>query len=107
MPQRLRIGCVVYEVINVKCGVDGIQIPGINGGRRGTCNSDDLIIELDATMHPDRKFATLMHEIAHAMLHEWNIGIESEREEMLVGGMGHAMAQVLRDNWKLLEKYKP
>ena len=106
---KLRIGSVVYDLVELKPDTpgEGLQRLGEDGGNRGRCNTNDLRIELDKSQPKDRKFTTLMHEIGHALIHEWAIPMTDEVEEKLITCLGFALAQVFHDNWKILERYKP
>ena len=49
---------------------------------------------------------TLLHEILHAIVYQWNIELEDKEEEKLVNGLTNGLTTVLVDNPKLVDYLK-
>lgn len=63
----------------------------------GLWKYNDARIELLETMHPQRTYDVLWHEMVHALLHHAGYETETHNEQM-VDVIGHGVAQILRDN---------
>jgi len=49
---------------------------------------------------------TLIHEIMHAIIYQWNMELEEKVEELVVNGLANGLTTVLVDNPKLLDYLK-
>jgi len=69
----------------------------------GTCDKDKRIISIKE--HRDSRFNvdTLLHEIFHAIWHEYQMAEEGEEEELTVGKLASGMTKVLAANPELME----
>ena len=67
---------------------------------RGQVNTNVLAIKLDKNMPKSRKGETLVHEIIHAIYHEYGLE-DTDKEERIVSVLSTGLYQVLVDNPKL------
>ena len=49
---------------------------------------------------------TVLHEILHAIVYQWNIELEDKEEEKLVNGLTNGLTTVFVDNPKLMDYFK-
>ena len=49
---------------------------------------------------------TLIHEIMHAIIYQWNMELEEKVEELVVNGLANGLTTVLVDNPKLIDYLK-
>ena len=69
---------------------------------RGNCDCNKLEIKVDSTMPNSRKTETLLHEIGHAIYHEYNIH-DDDKEERIITAFATGWQQVLTDNPALIK----
>jgi len=69
----------------------------------GEIDYRNLTISIDGKLTHQKKVRTLMHEIFHGMIKEYNIDIGELDEEYLVDNLGIATYQVIKDNSKLID----
>ena len=49
---------------------------------------------------------TLIHELLHAIIYQWNMELEDKVEELVVNGLANGLTTVLVDNPKLIDYLK-
>ena len=49
---------------------------------------------------------TLIHEILHAIVYQWNMELEEKDEERLVNGLANGLTTIFVDNPKLMDFLK-
>ena len=49
---------------------------------------------------------TILHEILHAVIYQWNIELGDKEEEHLVSALSNGLTTVLVDNPKLMDYFK-
>ena len=49
---------------------------------------------------------TILHEVIHAIIYQWNIDLGEKTEEHLVIGLSNGLTTVLVDNPKLMDYFK-
>ena len=49
---------------------------------------------------------TLIHEILHAIIYQWNMELEEKVEESIVNGLANGLTTILVDNPKLIDYLK-
>jgi len=49
---------------------------------------------------------TLLHEIMHGIIYQWNMELEEKVEELVVNGLANGLTTVLVDNPKLIDYLK-
>jgi hypothetical protein len=49
---------------------------------------------------------TILHEILHAVIYQWNIELGDKEEEHLVSALSNGLTTVLVDNPKLIDYFK-
>ena len=49
---------------------------------------------------------TILHEIMHAIIYQWNIELDEKVEELVVNGLSNGLTTVLVDNPKLMDYFK-
>jgi hypothetical protein len=69
----------------------------------GDCCFEQKLIRVATHNGPDEAASTLLHEVLHAMLHEYGVELDDDAEEELVLKLEDALFQVLRDNAGALE----
>jgi len=69
----------------------------------GIINYDNLTIDIKKDLEQQRKSQTILHEVFHAIIKEYDIDIEEIDEEYLVDILGTAMFQIIKDNKKLIK----
>ncbi len=95
LPKEIKVAGHQYRV-KVKNGSWGDD-----SRLRGNCSSQELEIKIDSNMPKSRRVETLLHEIGHAIYHEYNIQDE-DREERTVTAFATGLHQVLTDNPALI-----
>ena len=71
---------------------------------RGCCASQTLTIKFDKNLLGTRLIETLLHEVLHAIYHEYNIKDEDE-EERIITQMSTGLCQVLIENPEFKELF--
>lgn len=92
VPRSVVVGPHIYEVRLV----DGLRHDE-EDPLLGVCFTDDLLISLDADQPPSVMRETLLHEIVHALAHQWSLGDTSD-EEAWASALGVGLLQVFRYN---------
>ena len=77
------------------------SIPGADDERWGECNKHDHTISVRYSIDPIAHVDTLLHELFHAIYHEYYIAEEGEEEEQVVSKLASGMAKVLTANPEL------
>ena len=79
------------------------SIPGDDDDNWGLCDKDKRIISIRE--HRDSRFNvdTLIHEICHAIWHEYQMAEEGEDEEATVGKLASGLTKVLAANPELVD----
>ena len=49
---------------------------------------------------------TILHEILHAIIYQWNMDLEEKVEELVVNGLANGLTTIFVDNPKLLDYSK-
>ena len=94
---KIRIGYIDFAIL-----------PFPNGFASNLDGKTDFtrqIIYIDEILSPEAKACTLLHEVLHAVwaLHALS---DDDKEERIVTALGNGLAQVFRDNSKLLSFIK-
>ena len=61
-----------------------------------------LCIEETGVSHAN----TLIHELLHAIVYQWNMELEEKDEEKLVNGLANGLTTIFVDNPKLMDFLK-
>ena len=94
MIQQIRIGPLVYQVVEVERFAE----PDDNGRYTryyGQIDYGEQVIRLEANMSPERKWLTLWHEIVHALMEQAGL---NQHDEQVVTILGYGIPAVLQDN---------
>ena len=88
--KKVKVGGVTYKIKNK-------ENPHSNGNVcYGTCDHQNLVIEMNSNNNKQRYNQTLIHEIMHAVFYE--AGLSMENEEDIVNRLSLVWYQVLTDN---------
>ena len=49
---------------------------------------------------------TLIHEILHAIIYQWNMDLDEKVEELVVNGLANGLTTIFVDNPQLLDYFK-
>ena len=98
LPERVKIGPIVYEV----CVVERLTDAGNNRTLWGNVKQDECRVFLEAGISDQQKRQTLLHEVIHVLLHQSGRPEQAE-DEGLVEALGHGFMAVLIDNPALIE----
>jgi Zn-dependent peptidase ImmA (M78 family) len=89
--KKVKVGGVTYKIKD-------IENPHSNGSVcYGTCDHQNLIIEMNSNNNKQRYNQTLIHEIMHAVVDEAGLSFGNEEEDV-VNRLSLVWYQVLIDN---------
>ena len=69
----------------------------------GIIDYENLTIQIRNEGNLQRKKQTILHELFHGIINEYNIDISDVNEEYLVESLGTAMYQIIKDNEQLIK----
>lgn len=92
---KVRIGGIVYDVLEVENLLDDSKATKINGQIK--YNTTEILIEKN--LSEQAKEVTLWHEIIHGII----IQASMEQEEKLIEVLGYGIFGVLQDNPDILD----
>jgi hypothetical protein len=95
MLDKVKIGAVDYQVVEVENLVDGVTV------LNGHILYNESVIKLEQNMSVQQKDVTLWHEIIHGIL--THAGFSNHNEKM-VEALGYGVLMVLRDNPGLIDQ---
>jgi len=96
LPSTVRIGYRDFEIIEwSREEADGRK-------QNGMCDVDEGKLCVCSAMGPQKTAEVLLHEVLHAAWHAGNLA-GKEAEERAVSGLAPQLAQIWRDNPRLVE----
>ena len=99
IPEKIKIGYKEYRLEKWKQTVaSAIEAQGQFFAKEGIIGYTD---DEKGVSHAN----TLLHEIIHAIVYQWNIDV-GEKEETIVNGLTNGLTTVLVDNPKLIDYLK-
>ena len=100
IPQSIKIGYRNYKLEKWKQTVaNANEAHGQFFAKEGVIGDTD---EEQGVSHAN----TLLHEILHAIVYQWNIELGDKEEEQLVNGLTNGLTTVFVDNPELLDYFK-
>jgi len=95
LPEKIRIAAYDWDIIlwnkSISTAHDSF----------GRCSPNDLTLEIDETLVPQRMLNTLIHEINHAIYWSYSIA-EEDKEERIVTLFANGWTQIFKDNPEVL-----
>tara|TARA_R100001594_G_scaffold135014_1_gene176467 strand:- start:226 stop:546 length:321 start_codon:yes stop_codon:yes gene_type:complete len=99
IPEKIKIGYKEYRLEKWK------QTVASANEAQGQFFAKEGIIGYTAEEKGVSHANTLLHEIIHAIVYQWNIDV-GEKEETIVNGLTNGLTTVLVDNPKLIDYLK-
>ena len=99
IPEKIKIGYKEYRLEKWK------QTVASANEAQGQFYAKEGIIGYTDDEKGDSHANTLLHEIIHAIVYQWNIDV-GEKEETIVNGLTNGLTTVLVDNPKLIDYLK-
>lgn len=91
-PRTIRIGKVDYKLVSKsKTWRDENKAFGM-------CHYEKPLIEFDRTQSPEELIDTILHEVSHAIICEYNIKINRKAEEVLVTRLANGLSDLCINN---------
>ena len=99
-PEKIKIGYRNYKLEEWK------QTVASANEAQGQFFAKEGVIDYTADEKGVSHANTLIHEIMHAIIYQWNMELEEKVEELVVNGLANGLTTVLVDNPKLLDYLK-
>ena len=100
IPDKIKVGYKEYKLEEWK------QTVASANEAQGQFFSKEGVIGYVTTEKGVSHANTILHEILHAIIYQWNIGLEEKEEEKLVNGITNGLTTVFVDNPKLMDYLK-
>ena len=100
IPEKIKVGYRDYKLEEWK------QTVATANEAHGQFFSKEGIIGYAAYEKGVSHANTLLHEILHAIVYQWNIELEEKEEEKLVNSLTNGLTTVFVDNPKLMDYLK-
>jgi len=92
LPKRLRIGASVYKVMLVK----DLESDGL-------CHGGNAWIKIKKNLKAEKNARTLLHEIMHLMLEEFDVKLSDEDEEKVVLALESGFSGLAKDHQRVYQ----
>ena len=100
IPDKIKVGYREYKLEEWK------QTVASANEAQGQFFSKEGVIGYVTTEQGVSHANTIMHEILHAIIYQWNIELGDKEEEHLVSALSNGLTTVLVDNPKLMDYLK-
>ena len=100
IPDKIKVGYKEYKLEEWK------QTVASANEAQGQFFSKEGVIGYVTTEKGVSHTNTILHEIMHAILYQWNMELEEKEEEKLVNGITNGLTTVFVDNPKLIDYLK-
>ena len=100
IPEKIKIGYKDYKLEEWK------QTVASANEAQGQFFSKEGVIGYTADEKGVSHANTLIHEILHAIVYQWNMELDEKTEEHIVNGITNGLTTVLVDNPKLIDYLK-
>ena len=100
IPDKIKVGYREYKLEEWK------QTVASANEAQGQFFSKEGVIGYVATEKGVSHANTILHEIMHAIIYQWNIELDEKVEELVVNGLSNGLTTVLVDNPKLMDYLK-
>ena len=100
IPDKIKVGYKEYKLEEWK------QTVANAGDAHGQFFSKEGVIGYTAEESGVSHANTLLHEIIHAIIYQWNIELGEKEEEHLVNGVTNGLTSVFVDNPELMDYLK-
>ena len=100
IPDKIKVGYKEYKLEEWK------QTVASANEAQGQFFSKEGIIGYVTTEKGVSHANTILHEVMHAIIYQWNIELDEKVEELVVNGLSNGLTTVLVDNPKLMDYLK-
>ena len=100
IPEKIKVGYRSYKLEEWK------QTVASANEAQGQFFSKEGVIGYTADEKGVSHANTLIHEILHAIVYQWNMELDEKTEEHVVNGITNGLTTVLVDNPKLIDNLK-
>ena len=100
IPEKIKVGYRSYKLEEWK------QTVASANEAQGQFFSKEGVIGYTADEKGVSHANTLIHEILHAIVYQWNMELDEKTEEHIVNGITNGLTTVLVDNPKLIDYLK-
>ena len=100
IPDKIKVGYKEYKLEEWK------QTVASANEAQGQFFSKEGVIGYVTTEKGVSHANTILHEIMHAIIYQWNIELDEKVEELVVNGLSNGLTTVLVDNPKLMDYLK-
>ena len=100
IPDKIKVGYREYKLEEWK------QTVASANEAQGQFFSKEGVIGYVTTEKGVSHANTILHEIMHAIIYQWNIELDEKVEELVVNGLSNGLTTVLVDNPKLMDYLK-
>ena len=99
-PDKIKVGYKEYKLEEWK------QTVASANEAQGQFFSKEGVIGYVTTEKGVSHANTILHEIMHAIIYQWNIELDEKVEELVVNGLSNGLTTVFVDNPKLMDYFK-
>jgi len=100
IPDKIKVGYKEYKLEEWK------QTVASANEAQGQFFSKEGVIGYVTTEKGVSHANTILHEIMHAIIYQWNIELDEKVEELVVNSLSNGLTTVLVDNPKLMDYFK-
>jgi len=100
IPEKIKVGYRNYKLEEWK------QTVASANEAQGQFFSKEGVIGYTADEKGVSHANTLIHEILHAIVYQWNMELDEKTEESVVNGLANGLTTIFVDNPKLLDYFK-
>ena len=100
IPDKIKVGYKEYKLEEWK------QTVASANEAQGQFFSKEGVIGYVTTEKGVSHANTILHEIMHAVIYQWNIELDEKVEELVVNGLSNGLTTVFVDNPKLMDYFK-
>lgn len=87
------------RIVGFDYDIKKVDMPLVdNQGCFGIVDNIATVIELKKDNPPQKQAETLLHEILHAILFQFDVELEDDKEEKVVKALAKGLHQVVKDN---------
>ena len=100
IPDKIKVGYKEYKLEEWK------QTVASANEAQGQFFSKEGVIGYVTTEKGVSHANTILHEVMHAIIYQWNIELDEKVEELVVNGLSNGLTTVFVDNPKLMDYFK-
>ena len=100
IPDKIKVGYKEYKLEEWK------QTVASANEAQGQFFSKEGVIGYVTTEKGVSHANTILHEVMHAVIYQWNIEMDEKVEELVVNGLSNGLTTVFVDNPKLMDYFK-